>query len=498
MSKHSYFEMTPSLAADHKRRLPCLALVAGREALIEDALESTRGAEFARRGGQRWMWPGPGDLEPAKIGGRRDDRSIYDIKLRGAVLDNVWERSLREVAAQPFTREPTLTDWPSPLVETDESGVISGWVMSLGGQGESLLDIWRETFFQKIALGIYYQLIDLPAESGGAPYWASVNPAQITRIVPPLPGGLLREVAIKVPAPGADAGPVQDPDKLPEESMDSWWVRVYRTSAYNGGAVDGPVLFRHVAKAEEAGGKDRWVEEKWVELEARIGTFVPIPLLPFYGKRIAAYRGAPEFADATSSQMELWRCMADYGMRKVRDYRNLLVVSGASIGEVKQSASLVALPDANARGVQIETTGMAQKAAREDHESLRHRIRWSTMRKIQQTKPQPQQTATEIHADVRGAGSWLEAQVLIDIATVQLGMQWTAQLGGLDGSKGTADLHHDFAELPGSWETLERLYVEDKVPDDLFWREFHRRGGIAAREDPEEIAKEVDSADIGS
>lgn len=496
----TYFDMSRSLAADHHRRLPCLALVAGREALIQDATETVRGSE-PDPSSQRWMWPGPGDLEPAKIGGRLSTQTIYDIKLKGAVLDNVWERSLREVAAEPFTNEPALEGWPEQILKRDDKGrIISGWVTNLDGAGQNLLDIWREAFFLKIAFGISYRLIDLPDEPGGAPYWGEVNPAQITRLVPPLPGGLLREVAIKIPAGGKLQMPADDPGKLPEEpdlSKDNaWWVRVYRTSEYLGRPADGPVHFRHCRRKMGAKGKSvTWVETDWVPLEGRGKPFRPIPLLPFYGKRTSAYRGSPEFVDATSPQMSLWRSMTDYEMRKKNDYLNLLVVSGAKMDEVQQSARLLCLPAPQARGVAIETTGEAQRAAREDHEILRHRIRWACMRKIQQSKPAAQQTATEIRADVRGAGSWLEAQVLMDIATVEQGLRWTAELGGLNPEGGSVDLYHDFTEMPGSWESLDQTYRESEgrlVPPDLYWRERHRRGGIAADEDPGKIADEVD------
>lgn len=501
----NYFEMTRSLAADHKRRLPCLALVAGREALIRDAQETVIANE-RDPDAQRWMWPGPGDLEPAKIGGRRESQTVYDLKLKMAPLDNVWERSLREVAAEPFTHEPTFEGWPAPLVEEipgkeGKPPKLGGWIVSLGDSGQTLLDIWRESFFQKIALGITYQLIDLPIEAGGAPYWVPINPAQITRIVPPLPGGKLREVAIKIPAGGqTNMEPVADPSKVPDEpdgsKPESWWVRVYRTSEYIGGAEDGPVLFRHAAQKEGAKGKQVvWIDD-WQPLEGRSADFVEIPLLPFYGKRVSAYRGHPEFADATSLQMDLWRSMTDYAMRKKNDYINLLILSGAKLSDIEQSARVVALRDPQARGTPVETTGEAQKAAREDHEVLRHRIRWACMRKIQQSKPQPQQTATEIKADVKGAGSWLEAQVLMDIFTIEQGLRWTAELGGLDGSSGSVDLFHDFTDLPGSWESLEQTYRESDgrlVPPSLYWRERHRRGGIAADEKPDEIAADVDA-----
>lgn len=496
-----YFDVSPQLANDQLRRLPCQALIEGREALLRDAEETnTPGGGFeariSQRRSQRWMWPGPGDLEPAKIGGRNDAETVYDIKLLGAVLDNVWERSLKEVAAEPFVNQPTLDGWPEQMVKRDKDGLIAGgWVTSLGSEGRNLLDIWRDAFFQKIALGVHFELLDLPTEVGGDPYWASVNPEQITRLVPPLPGGLLREVAIRVPAGGVTQEAIADPAKIPDppKSTDpaAFWIRVYRISSYLGGPDDGPVHFRHVSKSEEQ--KVQWVEDKWQPLEARSGTFVPIPLLPFYGNRIAAYRGWPEFADATSLQMDLWRSMADYGMRKVNDYRNLLAISGASLEKIQSGSdrlgTLIAMGPAEARAVQIETTGAAQEAARADHDSTRARIRWMLMRTIQQ-QVTARKTATEINADTKGAGSWLESQVMMDIGTVQTGLEWTAQLGGLK-EAGTVGLAHDFTQLAGSFDSLTDLYKEDKCPDDLYWRELHRLGGIAAVENPEKIAKQT-------
>lgn len=498
----TYFDTSPQLASDQVRRLPCQALIEGREALLRDAEEtdvSGGGVDISisRRQSQRWMWPGPGDLEPAKIGGRLDNETVYDIKLLGSVLDNVWERSLQEVAAEPFVNMPTLDGWPEQMVKRDEDGrIVGGWVASLGAGGQNLFDIWRDSFFFKIGLGIYFQLIDLPQEAGGDPYWAAVNPAQITRLVPPLPGGLLREVAIRVPAGGRMEEPVADPAKIPDPPKphddEALWIRVYRISSYLGGPDDGPVHFRHVSKSK--GSKIKWVEDKWQPLEARSGTFKPIPLLPFYGNRIAPYRGWPEFADATSLQMDLWRSMADYGMRKVNDYRSLLAISGATLEKIQQGSdgrgSLIALGPAEARAVQLETTGAAQEAARADHDSTRARIRWMLMRTIQQ-QVTAQKTATEINADTRGAGSWLESQVLMDIGSVQTGLEWTAQLGGLNPEGGTVDLAHDFTQLPGAMDDIKELYIESLCPDDLFWREFHRRGGIAAEEDPEKIAKQT-------
>ena len=109
-------------------------------------------------------------------------------------------------------------------------------------------------------------------------------------------------------------------------------VRVYRVSDIVEGIMEPgqPVHFREAAfrlVGDEA-WKWVWVTDDWLPLEAKRGIMTEIPLVPFYGFRVAPYRGKPPFLATASLQMSLWRKTLDYDTRERRDARNLLVITG--------------------------------------------------------------------------------------------------------------------------------------------------------------------------
>ncbi len=478
IDRNSIGDRSASFALDYKARRLCMALAQGVEAIKADGRKE-----------QAWIWPAPGDMEKVEVGGAKF-QTYYDLKVKGLRARNVWLDSIRSAAALPFDKSVALEGWPVQLQGSDD---LKGWAESIDDLGNTITQHWAHAFLWKMIAGAHYILIDLPSEVGGRPYWVSVGADQLLDVVTSFVGGKHRaeEVRIRAPALAASA-PGEAPDDWPVAKVVQR-VKIYRTAkrraqSERGVSEDGPVSFRH-AKLNEH-NKWEW-EEEWQELEASSGVFQSIPLVPLYSNRVAPFRGEPRFSDTAVEQAALIRALADYDQREQRDARSLAVFSGISPEQVHDLGGVIVLASDKASAQLLETTGTALEALREGHRDRVDYIRAGNLRPLL-TKPQPM-TATEIRVSELGAASELEQSVLADLSAIELALEWTTQLAGIDSTGGTVTMPHDFSLDSTAVEKIWQGYIEGggQVPAELAFREVRRAGWIHESESPGDLAKQA-------
>lgn len=504
MSEHTrtIADRSPAFESDHELRAAPLALAEGLEALKRDAISSSTAYGRFKRvgdGAQRWTWPGTGEMELVESGGQKDI-TLFQRKIDGARLDNVWKESLLATAATPFTATPTIDGWPASMSNFDQA---------VDDQGRDLLTFWADAFWLKLVSGIHYILVDKPEELGENAYWTSIPAANVLDAAVKLVNGRIRLIETRIALQteteeSRNAGFGTDPDIWPEPKIEPI-IRVYRVSEFVpqrsiketertlGEEAAGAVHFREAEK-RDFGNEKKWVWIRdWRPLVANSGVFTEIPLYPLYGgRRVGPYRGTPNFLDTASSQMSLWRKVIDYDERERCDSRNVIAFEGAQAGDVTGNRSEVFLPEGATANL-LETTGEALAALRASQAELRQSIRIGNHRPI---LSQPTfRTATEIMAYHLSASSELEMLVLIDLASIKLALDAVALLNGDDPGEGTVDIPHDFTLFPGAMPELFKGYIEsggDLVPPGVIWSELSKHQWISASENPAAITKEVE------
>lgn len=486
---------------DHDLRAMPLVLEEGLPALKRDA----RQAPGSTAGSQAYAWPGPGEMQYKEIGGRKL-KTIYESKIDAARLENVWRESLAAAAALPFVNVPSAEGWPASIQGSDD-GATTGFVDSVDEEGRDLHAYWADLFFWKLVSGIDYTLVEMPREEGGAAYWVPIRAGQVLEVVTLNQAGRLRPVEARIAwSPTAPTGPRDDPDNWPKAESKTV-VRVYRVSEivpeddFGGGAPGGSVHFRESVQADVGDSRQWvWITDDWLPLVAARGVMTEIPLIPYYGNRVAPYRGRPGFQDTASLQMSLWRKILDYDERERRDARNLVAIAGAKRSETSFDGTAYWLPKGATLNL-AETTGAALGALRSSHEEIRSQIRTGNLRPIT-ASPQTTRTATEIAVQKLGADSLLEMWVLLDMASMVQALTFTAILNGSAGDSpetfvpGSVDLPHDFGLGSQGMESLWSGYIKSNgvlVPPSVVWPEAKRHQWIGETVKAEEVIAEVEA-----
>lgn len=482
-------DFSPEMAADNERRALASALFEGVEAMRADA----------KNGSQRhWMWPSAGDMKMVEVGGTKTS-SVYDLKVKGLRLRNVWRDSVVALASIPFSEAPTAEGWPEVIQGTSDdlrTGMagVGGIVSSLDDQGNNLATVWAQSFLMKWAVGIHFQLIDMPPMVDGMPqpnalpYWISVKANQVLAPETDVTSGKHRLVSLRVKLPvAAEAEIGNDPEDWTEVGVTPR-VRLYAVSERIGLPPGGPVQFR-----DSVMNADREWEwgTPWTPLVSR-GTeeLTEIPLIPFYSQRtLGPYRDLPPFEDTASEQANHMRKMAEFDARYIRDARNALYIAGANPDDVKAGANFITGP-AESTPTVLETTGKAAEALTKTLDSIEQAIRRGNLRPLM-SESTVARTATEILADNISASSRLEMSILLDKASIEQGLRYTSILAGVDGSSGRVNMRHDFAFNSRQVLELFQGWVQGGgvVPDKVMWGAARRAGlWLTERDSVDDVA----------
>lgn len=505
-------ERSPEFQADDERRPLVRACMEGLEAFKRDArIAETTGASSASSGRGLWAWPRPGDMQLEESGATHPKR-LWDRKIQGARIQNVWRETVTALAAVPFTVAPTLEGWPV-AIQGEENDPKSGFRAAVDDQGRGLGSFWGDLFLWKLVEGVAYNLVTKSEKRRNAFFVQVMAGSLLDAIMDEADGERgLAEARIYMPATKSPATG-SDPEKWPEKAVEER-VLLYQTSARHRKTVDsnwpadGPPRYRYAHEVRTESGKEEWIwDGEWQSLEVRAGPNVlEIPLYPHYGRQVAPYRGWPVFGDTASLQASHWRKMLDYDARVYKDSRSIGVAIGAEPGETstagpnkahRSRGDILYLP-AGAQWEYVETTGNALAALRDDMAVIEQQIRQGNLRPIL-AQPTVTRTATEAITHEKAAASQLEQWIVDDFVPMRDALAMKARLDGLDPEGGDVSLPHDVSINPSAIERLWDGFIKTDgklVPASLIYRELSRAQEIGENVDLEKLIRQVEGASL--
>lgn len=352
----------------------------------------------------------------------------YQSRLQGAVLLNMVEQTLNQLAGKPFTEPVKLNDNVPPIIEDKI-------VPDVDMQGNSLHVFCHRWFREGMAKALVHVLVDMPRtpadmptktprtladdrKSGARPYWVLVKPENVI-------------FASSVVESGAEV--LQH-------------VRILETfTEQNGFAEVERVRIRvltpgHVQLWEPDPKKKRNGEPVWNLVDEWDTALDYIPLVTFYAHREAFMEGKPPLMDLAELNVSHWQSTADQRhILKVARFP-ILACSGATEGDsdpvVVGPNKVLYNPDPQGKFYYVEHTGKSIEAGRQDMKDLEERMAMYGTHFLR--KKSGHQTATGQAIDSAEATSELAsmAGVFEDAVAQALDMtaDWLRIAGGVGGT----------------------------------------------------------------
>lgn len=472
----------PDYAAGVERRALSLALAEGSTAIRADAgalgfaaLQTATDSSQPLTG-RRWFWPdSPEELDVDPTLGA----SLYERRVRGLRVDNVYAESIRSTAAMPFSAEVMFAGWPAVAerrLRGEEGGV--------DGRGSGITDFYRVAFETKLFAGLHYLRI---GKSGDWPIWY----------------------------------------QLDADSLRDWeWTYLDGRFRLLGAVVDtGSSRLTYNTLADMSVAWEEYIHEgkdgnRWVLKDSGRSAASQVPIIPFYCEWKTPFWSPPRFEDAADTQAEAIRARsrADNTRRKASCSDTMVIAGwkwrqkrpGDASGEPhgapripRAGSALVFEDDVRTAWQAIDASNL--EYIRDDIKADLESVRRQCLDPLRQTV-EGDVKATEINFHGRRSQSYIEALVRSDMATLRTALGMTVEMLGLpvpaaaqcsmspefhaDQRQGTVDRVAGWAEKglvskEFFLETARRLTPD--IPEEL-WEEEVRRRSPAVAPDPERAA----------
>lgn len=250
----------------------------------------------------------------------------YKDRLKNAKFTNIFRDIVENLAARPFAQELTVETTNAQLKDL---------CSDIDGQGNSIHVFGAETFFQGIAMGLDWILVDKPPIKAGAtiaeeraigarPYWVHICADDVIAAKSVMFGGqeVLTHVRIEEEA-------VVKVDEWTDKEVER--IRVFnRDVTYEGNRVIAvaPATFEVYEKQIDPVTK----RVAWVSVDAGPVGIGIIPMVPYFvGRREGAtYQVLPAMQDAADLQVEHYQAETDLKYASKFSTMPILVGEGVS------------------------------------------------------------------------------------------------------------------------------------------------------------------------
>lgn len=491
----------PQVQADRERHELAAALRRGVRRMRELALK------------WKYVRPNPGELELVKVGGDQTSSILYDadghqvrsnagrpftvyeLRIERTSMPNPWKNTIEDTACLPFRERIQLSGWDESLEgrvdeETGEK-IVKGWIDDIDGEGRSL-DAWAAEVFEDCLFdGVVYAIVDNdPREfpdaasrrrAGARPYVTKFNRDDVRRItIDRAPGGTPRVKQLVVDQPQSEID-VSNPDSWVDDARPA--LKVFTAGDE---ARKEPVRTRVYVQNSQG---------QFVEDPDLAGTIRPerpedklweIPVVPFYGRRLSAYRGESPYLDSADTQAGVFAQMSEL-LNKAREASLSYVhESGVMSGEEGGTAQPV---NEDTRSLRYRwTTNPQGKLTIAEHsgevlKELRELVDWlcetirSEHNRIESSKPTAPVTAREITLEGVHASSALEMMILFQEGGWQRVLELLTLLGGLS-SRGTVSIPKDFGLPNAGMARNMQIYVAGGMHHRNYYEQAFRAGDI--------------------
>jgi len=399
-----------------------------------------------------------------------EEIAAYKSRLQGSTLFPGFSRTVKTLAAKPFSKPITFGDDVPPL--------IAEYCEDVDLEGQNLHAFSAKVMQSVLGYGLHGVLVDFPPvaparnmqeerQTGARPYFVSIKAEQLIGWRAERVGGrwVIQQLRYmeEVDAPDGEFG-----------SACVNQVRVLDPGKWS--------TYRQAAK-----------EKKWVLYEDGVTSLPYVPFVPFYGERIGFMAGKSPLLELAHLNVEHWQSASDQ--------RNILHVARvpilAVIGDTPEDFSLaigasgaVKLPT----GCEIkfvEHTGAAIGAGKEDLEALEERMRQAGAELL--VLKRGNSTATEIATDNAIGMCALQEIVQSFEDSLDQCLQIMADWVGLP-EGGHVTVFNDFGAASladASAELLLKAQQGGIISKETFISELKRRGTLSAEVDADDEAEKI-------
>lgn len=394
----------------------------------------------------------------------------YKTRLSTATLHPAFKRTIKVLAAKPFSKSVKLSD--------DMPVRIKDWLNDADLQGRNLQAFASVVFAECLAYGINGVLVDYPMVSGVntvadekvagvRPYFVHYSPWNILGWRTERINGADRLIQLRLKeykvVPNGEYG---------ENTVEQ--IRVLTPGAWQ--------LWQQDEK-----------KEKWILDGEGTTTLKDIPFVMFYGNRTGLMIGEPPLIELAYQNIEHYQSSSDQQtILHVARVPILTMIGANEDSNVTVGASSAVKLPIGADMKFVEHSGAAIEAGRQSILDLEERMR-QTGAELLLLKP-GQVTATEIQSDDEGNKCDLQRATESAEDSLDQCLQFMADwIGEQDG--GSVDLFKDFGAASlsdASAQLLLTTATAGKISDVTLLNEYKRRGILSSDLDIEEEKERVD------
>ena len=415
-----------------------------------------------------------------------EEEDAYKERLQRAVLLNVFGKTVRNLAAKPFSKPVRLGESaPEPLrVLVDD----------VDRQGSDITAWARGVFRDGLAKGLAHLLVDFPA----------VDPEAVRTLEDEQRAGL-RPYFVHVPAESLIAAYAETVNGVEVLTH----VRILESETRRDGFEEVQVERVRVLERDAWAVYERSGTSEWKVAAGGPNTLGFIPLVTWYaGERTGLCAAKPPLMDLADKNVEHWQSASD--QRNVLTVARfpMLAASGLSSEGSREGESggagkvpigphaLLTTSSPQGKFYYVEHTGAAIAAGRQDLEDLKDEMAMLGVELL--VRKSGSTTATEKSINTAQAHSELQAMAESFSDALELAFYFAARWLGLDveDARLKVEVHTDFGVSEADAQGLDVLFkarAAREISREAFLAELKRRGVLMADFDVEEDGERLAS-----
>lgn len=431
-----------------------------------------QGTVGMRKAGQRYLPKNP-----------KENIEDYKIRLRRAVLTNVFQQTVTNLTSKPFTKPIEISDDMNPRIKE--------WIgQDVDRDGNDINKFARAVLEDAMVVGKSHILAEFPriTDDDGVLTLADVMERG------------LRPYLTHIKSQSVIGWKSQIVDGVEMLSQ----VRIRETAKKESGRFSDITVNR--VRVLEPGFFELWEQDpkskNWIMIDSDSTRLDFIPLVTFYTNRNGFLIGSPPLRDLADLNQSHWESTSD--QNHVLHIARVPIMFGKGLANPsdpegqKEKTDVVVSPnslvhtdnmDADLR--YVEHTGSSIGAGRQHGQDLLEQMESFSMKLLIPRTGNVTATATAI--DAASAQSDLQRMVTDLEDSLELAFQYMAMLDGMDPSTiGTIEMFDDFNLAVGSVEEADlllRMAVAGKLGTQTLLQEIKRRGLTREDFDPESEAE---------
>ncbi|MDD5385360.1 MAG: DUF4055 domain-containing protein [Gallionella sp.] len=409
------------------------------------------GTKAMQAAGQKFMLKHPAESDAA-----------YDVRLKGTTLYNGFKQAVHAQTGKVFSRPVIIGEDVPPL--------LAPYLDDMDGQGRELTPFAMDVFMDAMVDGVTFILVDFPVvqrEDGSAPTLADQQVAGARPYCVPVLADQLIGWSTSNESGTLQLSQVRIKETCFEQDGEWGEKEVHRIRVLTPGAF--AIYEQQVIPGSTSAGKYVLVDQGATSLPF-------IPLVPIYANRTGFMEGEPPLSALADLNLEHWISSSEN--RKALTFLRFAMLA---ITGVAADATVAIGPDkvlklpAGADAKYLEHTGAGIKAGFDDLAAIEKRMEQASMTVRVENAGKVTATAAAINSEDANAGLKAIADGLGD--SLELVLQYMAQMMGIATGGGTLEVNDDFAQAAAMGTPAELLaaYGMGAISLETYLAELQRR-----------------------